>query len=148
MVNEVHKLDEKSVERVTESDPTVITAEADIPIVPVKGGSDKDDAFNVDIESKTSDSDKDRLYTITNENGQEEQITEDDPRISGIPSYVRRVVSLTDDPTEPAITFRYFILTILFVAPGAFLSQMSHYRTTAAPYSVRIEFGNADLELT
>ncbi|KAM3559676.1 hypothetical protein MY1884_003321 [Beauveria asiatica] len=127
---------EKHPDRVTESDATVIAAEADAPIAPLQAGSDKEDAFRVDLESKDSDSDKTQLYTITNENGQQENISEDDPRISSIPSYVRRVVNLTDDPTEPTITFRYFLLTILFVAPGAFLSQMSHYRTTSAPYSV------------
>ncbi|KAM3504056.1 hypothetical protein MY10362_003805 [Beauveria mimosiformis] len=127
---------EKHPDRVTESDATVIAAEADAPIAPSEASSDKKDAFQVDLESKDSDSDKTRLYTITNENGQEENISEDDPRISSIPSYVRRVVNLTDDLTEPTITFRYFLLTILFVAPGAFLSQMSHYRTTSAPYSV------------
>ncbi len=127
---------EKRPSRITESDATVITAEADAPIVPIKEGSDKEDAFQIDLESKDSDSDKTRLYTITNEDGEEENISEDDPRISSIPSYVRRVVNLTDDPSESTITFRYFLLTVLFVAPGAFLSQMSHYRTTAAPYSV------------
>ncbi|PMB72735.1 Oligopeptide transporter 8 [Beauveria bassiana] len=127
---------EKHPDRVTESDATVIAAEADAPIAPLQAGSDKEDAFQVDLESKDTNSDKTRLYTITNENGQEESISEDDPRISSIPSYVRRVVNLTDDPTEPTITFRYFLLTILFVAPGAFLSQMSHYRTTSAPYSI------------
>ncbi|KOS19844.1 Oligopeptide transporter 3 [Escovopsis weberi] len=76
------------------------------------------------------------LYTITNENGEEEVVSEDDPRIKDIPLFVRRVVNFTNDPNEPALTFRYFLLTILFVAPGAFLSQMSHFRTTSAPYSV------------
>lgn len=127
--------DEKRPRRITESDTAVITAEADAPIAPIKGGAEKE-GFEVDLESKDSDSDKTRYYTITNENGEEENIPEDDPRISSIPSYVRRVVNLTDDPTEPTITFRYFLLTVLFVAPGAFLSQMSHFRTTSAPYSV------------
>ncbi|THV44939.1 hypothetical protein BGAL_0554g00060 [Botrytis galanthina] len=61
---------------------------------------------------------------------------DDDPLLKDIPWQVRRIVSLEDDPTEPTITFRYFLLTLLFVAPGAFLSQMSHFRTTSAPYSV------------
>ncbi|KAI9827985.1 MAG: hypothetical protein M1819_006828 [Sarea resinae] len=61
---------------------------------------------------------------------------ETDPEISEIPPDIRKMISLHDDPTLPTITFRYFILTILFIAPGAFLSQMSIYRTTNAPYSV------------
>jgi len=64
------------------------------------------------------------------------QFGDDDPVLRDIPWHVRRVISLKDDPTEPTLTFRYFILTLLFVIPGAFLSQMSTYRTTYAPYSV------------
>ncbi|GIJ90115.1 hypothetical protein Asppvi_009065 [Aspergillus pseudoviridinutans] len=65
-----------------------------------------------------------------------EQETEQDPEIAALPLEVRQLVSLTDDPTLPTITFRYFLLCVIFVVPGAFLSQMSHYRTTQAPYSV------------
>ncbi|KAF3057955.1 Oligopeptide transporter 8 [Daldinia childiae] len=61
---------------------------------------------------------------------------ENDPEISQIPPEVRRVVSLHDDTTLPTLTFRYFVLSILFVIPGAFLSSMNSYRTTYAPYSV------------
>lgn len=61
---------------------------------------------------------------------------ENDPEISQIPLEVRRAVSLHDDPTLPTITFRYFVLSIIFVIPGAFLSQMNSFRTTYAPYSV------------
>lgn len=60
----------------------------------------------------------------------------DDPELRDIPPQVLRVVSLHDDPTLPTITFRYFLLSILFVAPGAFLSQINSFRTTYAPYSV------------
>jgi hypothetical protein len=69
-------------------------------------------------------------------NDGEEPIDDDDPRVRDIPPYVRRIVSLTDDPELPTLTFRYFVLTILFVVPGAFLSMLSHYRTTYAPYSI------------
>ncbi|KAI1495192.1 OPT oligopeptide transporter protein-domain-containing protein [Biscogniauxia mediterranea] len=61
---------------------------------------------------------------------------EDDPEISQIPPEVRRVVSLHDDTSLPTLTFRYFLLSIIFVIPGAFLSQMNSFRTTYAPYSV------------
>jgi hypothetical protein len=65
-----------------------------------------------------------------------EEEAHDDPEIAQLPLIVRQLVSLEDDPNLPTITFRYFVLCILFVVPGAFLSQMSHYRTTQAPYSV------------
>ncbi|KAL2070302.1 hypothetical protein VTL71DRAFT_13328 [Oculimacula yallundae] len=61
---------------------------------------------------------------------------DDDPSIRDIPINVRRIVSFEDDPTLPTLTFRYFVLCIIFILPGAFLSQLSHYRTTSAPYSV------------
>ncbi|PMD32926.1 OPT superfamily oligopeptide transporter [Hyaloscypha variabilis F] len=61
---------------------------------------------------------------------------DNDPAIRDIPFNVRRIVSFEDDPTLPTLTFRYFVLTLLFVIPGAFLSQMSHYRTNSAPYSI------------
>ncbi|KAI0885496.1 OPT superfamily oligopeptide transporter [Annulohypoxylon maeteangense] len=61
---------------------------------------------------------------------------ENDPEISQIPPEVRRIVSLHDDPTLPTLTFRYFLLSVIFVIPGAFLSAMNSFRTTYAPYSV------------
>ncbi|KAB5527984.1 OPT oligopeptide transporter protein-domain-containing protein [Coniochaeta sp. 2T2.1] len=76
------------------------------------------------------------LFTTVNSNGEVHGFTDDDPLVKDIPAYVRRVVNFEDDPKLPTITFRYFLLTIIFVAPGAFLSQMSHLRTTFAPYSV------------
>jgi hypothetical protein len=45
-------------------------------------------------------------------------------------------VSLHDDPSLSTLTFRYFLLTILFVSPGTFFAQLSSFRTTYAPYSV------------
>ncbi|KAF2705706.1 putative oligopeptide transporter [Pleomassaria siparia CBS 279.74] len=53
-----------------------------------------------------------------------------------LPRIVRNIVSLDDDPNAPTITFRYFILTMIFVPPGAILFQMGIFRTTAAVYPV------------
>lgn len=87
----------------------------------VKDSSPIVETSPIDIEKATPDSGK---------------FGDDDPLLKDIPWQVRRIVSLEDDPTEPTITFRYFLLTLIFVAPGAFLSQMSSFRTTSAPYSV------------
>ncbi|KZM24981.1 OPT super [Ascochyta rabiei] len=65
-----------------------------------------------------------------------EEEAHDDPEIAQLPLVVRQLVSLEDDPNLPTITFRYFVLCILFIVPGAFLSQMSYFRTTQAPYSI------------
>ncbi|GJC91269.1 plant-like oligopeptide transporter [Colletotrichum higginsianum] len=82
------------------------------------------------------DMEKPPFVFTTQANGEEEAFDEDDPRLRDIPAYVRRIVSLHDDPELPCLTFRYFLLTIVFVIPGAFLSMMSHFRTTYAPYSI------------
>jgi len=76
------------------------------------------------------------LYTTEKSGGSEDGFDDNDPRVKDIPPYVRRIVSYSDDPTLPTLTFRYFLLSIVFVVPGAFLSMMSHYRTTYAPYSI------------
>ncbi|KAJ6001753.1 hypothetical protein N7522_006980 [Penicillium canescens] len=65
-----------------------------------------------------------------------EQETQENPEIAALPLSVRQLINLEDDPSLPTITFRYFVLSVVFVIPGAFLSQMSYFRTTKAPYSV------------
>jgi len=77
------------------------------------------------------------VVTIANTERPDTNLTGDEnPALVDLPWHVRRVVSLDDDPTLPTITFRYFLLSLFFVAPGAFLAQMVCYRTTYAPYSI------------
>ncbi|KAK9763427.1 OPT superfamily [Basidiobolus ranarum] len=61
---------------------------------------------------------------------------EKDPELDGIPDIVKEIVSMEDDPTLPTLTFRYFLLSFIFVGLGAFVSQLSWFRTTTAPYSL------------
>ncbi|CAH2355239.1 oligopeptide transporter 1 [[Candida] railenensis] len=63
----------------------------------------------------------------------DEDIPED---LLDIPKIVRETVPLEDDPTISVVTFRYFLLSIIFVIPGAFLDTMNSYRTTSAAYSI------------
>jgi len=56
--------------------------------------------------------------------------------IAELPRIVREAVTFEDDPTTPILTFRFFLLSIIFIAPGAFLDTMNSYRTTSAAYSV------------
>ncbi|CAM1502651.1 Fc.00g074270.m01.CDS01 [Cosmosporella sp. VM-42] len=130
------------------TDPAIEPETVPSPVQLVKGfestlsGVNEKSTINIDgklqepADETGSGHEKLPLYTLTNADGEEEVVPEDDARIRDIPPYVRRIVSFQDDPNLPTLTFRYFLLTILFVAPGAFLSQMSHYRTTYAPYSV------------
>ena len=80
-------------------------------------------------------SDEENIHDKT-ETAALDQESEEDPEIAALPRTVRQMVSLTDNPELPTITFRYFVLSAIFVIPGAFLSQMSYFRTTQAPYSV------------
>ncbi|POR34348.1 Oligopeptide transporter OPT superfamily [Tolypocladium paradoxum] len=126
--------------------PTVITQESDTLNRQEKAavhGIDEKAGIQVDSTAREGsasdckvDQDGRTMYTLRNLDGQEEVVSEDDPRIKDIPKSVRRIVSLKDDPTEPTLTFRYFLMTILFVVPGAFVSQLSRYRTSYAPFSI------------
>jgi len=82
---------------------------------------------------KAAFKDKFPEYVLEEETG---DVEDEDPALTDLPWHVRRVVSLEDDTTLPTITFRYFVLSFIFVIPGAFLSQMVCYRTTSAPYSI------------
>lgn len=53
-----------------------------------------------------------------------------------LPKVLRETVPLQDDHTIPVLTFRYFLLSTLFVIPGAFIDTMNSYRTTSAAYSI------------
>jgi len=59
-----------------------------------------------------------------------------EPDVQELPPVVRKIVSLEDDPTLPTITFRFFVLSVFFIAPGAFMSQLTIFRTTYAAYSI------------
>lgn len=59
-----------------------------------------------------------------------------EPDVAELPKVVREIVPLEDDPTIPVLTFRYFILSIIFIVPGAFIDTMNSFRTTSAAYSI------------
>ena len=48
-----------------------------------------------------------------------------EPDVEELPKVVREIVPLEDDPTIPVLTFRYFILSIIFIIPGAFIDTMN-----------------------
>ena len=59
-----------------------------------------------------------------------------DADVAELPKVVREIVPLEDDPSTPVMTFRYFLLSFIFIIPGAFISTMNSYRTTSAAYSI------------
>lgn len=116
-------------------DITTEAAKDDIPTERIDSHLKRQDQSPPSPNLTAKDEGKESVTGITTETSGDD-FADDDPAIKDIPWTVRRIVSLHDDPTLPTLTFRYFVLTLLFVIPGAFLSQMSHYRTTSAPYSV------------
>lgn len=64
----------------------------------------------------------------------EQPLIDDD--LKDLSPTVRETVPLTDDPTVPVITFRYFVLSTLFIVPGAFIDTVNAFRTTSAAYSI------------
>lgn len=61
---------------------------------------------------------------------------EDTSDLENLPPTVRETVPLTDDPSIPVVTFRYFLLSTLFIVPGAFIDTINAFRTTSAAYSI------------
>lgn len=59
-----------------------------------------------------------------------------DDDLAELPQVVREIVPLEDDPTVPVVTFRYFVLALIFIIPGAFIDTMNSFRTTSAAYSI------------
>ncbi|KAG0349228.1 hypothetical protein BG004_000452 [Podila humilis] len=49
---------------------------------------------------------------------------------------VRLVVPITDDPTLPIITFRFWVLSFLFTALGATIQQYYFFRSTSGAFSI------------
>ncbi|KAG7722651.1 hypothetical protein KL949_000297 [Ogataea haglerorum] len=55
-----------------------------------------------------------------------------------IPDTVAETLALNSPSSDRPLylTFRYFLLSIVFVIPGAFVATLNSYRTTSAPYSI------------
>ena len=121
----------------TEKPTRVIGQDEQADVSPVSSLEKTVEAHGQNKEADLEKSEVPRSASIyADEDGPREGDGDDDPELRDIPWAVRRVVSLHDNPHLPTLTFRYFLLTFLFVAPGAFLSQLSSFRTTASPYSV------------
>ncbi|KAF8160534.1 OPT oligopeptide transporter [Mycena galopus ATCC 62051] len=58
-----------------------------------------------------------------------------DPAYATLPRIVRELCTFEDDPTTPVLTWRFFVLSVVFTALGAWLTQMGFFRTTYVPYS-------------
>ncbi|KAF8148789.1 OPT oligopeptide transporter protein-domain-containing protein [Mycena galopus ATCC 62051] len=61
---------------------------------------------------------------------------DDDPAYAALPRIVRELCTFEDDPTTPVLTWRFFVLSGVFTALGAWLTQMGFFRTTYVPYSI------------
>ncbi|KAI9284990.1 OPT oligopeptide transporter protein-domain-containing protein [Umbelopsis sp. AD052] len=68
--------------------------------------------------------------------GDDEEKIEQVAEAEGLPVIVREIVSLEDRPEDLTITFRFFLLGVSFSVLGAFITQLSWFRTTSAPFSI------------
>ncbi|KAK7026330.1 OPT oligopeptide transporter, partial [Favolaschia claudopus] len=59
-----------------------------------------------------------------------------DPAYAALPRIVRELCTFDDDPDIPVLTWRFFLLSGVFTALGAWLTQMGFFRTTYVPYSI------------
>jgi OPT family oligopeptide transporter len=129
------------------SENTIVGEISTSPSTTSPDDSSQETVFGFDDRDKTSptatsefDNEKGTPENISDEEKNREEVVDptgdDNPLLKDIPWHVRRVVSLHDDTTLPTITFRYIVLSLVFVIPGAFLQQMVCYRTTFAPYSI------------
>lgn len=121
------------------------------PIVAPK--YDHDNEFNMaqfqsssDIIEQTSHSRESGWSVELNQNDREWLKIGDPPNSDTASSYgsdledlsptVKETVPLTDDPLIPVLTFRYFVLSTIFIIPGAFIDTLNAFRTTSAAYSI------------
>lgn len=59
-----------------------------------------------------------------------------EPDIAELPVEVREIVSMEDDPTIQVFTFRYVVLSIILVCPGAFIDTLNFFRINSIDYSL------------
>ncbi|KAF9580517.1 hypothetical protein BGW38_002815 [Lunasporangiospora selenospora] len=62
-------------------------------------------------------------------------LEEEEPENSPIEA-VRLAVPITDDPTLPVVTFRFWIISFLFTALGATIQQYYFFRSTSGAFSI------------
>ncbi|KAF9572651.1 hypothetical protein BGW38_008503, partial [Lunasporangiospora selenospora] len=79
---------------------------------------------------------KKELGAIEAEVGSLDEEAELEESILLVPKVVRELISMDDDPTLPTVTFRYFVLSTIFISLGAVISQIAWFRTTSASYSM------------
>ncbi|KAK6205585.1 OPT oligopeptide transporter protein-domain-containing protein [Scheffersomyces amazonensis] len=120
-----------------------MTSDIDEDIQPINGPEKGQNIINEDTElllPKKSNASTVKTHEsygayeeITSSNDEPDDL---EPDVLQLPKVIREIVPLHDDPTIPVLTFRYFLLSTLFIIPGAFIDTMNSYRTTSAAYSI------------
>ncbi|KAF9172483.1 hypothetical protein BGX21_008434 [Mortierella sp. AD011] len=87
--------------------------------------------------SEKYDLDAEKAYVVDEKKIDEHiDLAEDvEPENSKIEA-VRLAIPLTDDPSLPVITFRFWVLSFIFAAIGAVVSQYYYFRATTGTYSI------------
>ncbi|KAF7536567.1 hypothetical protein G7054_g4406 [Neopestalotiopsis clavispora] len=103
----------------------------------VESPTDSKNDSHEDIQEKDVDAQFYKTPELVTESSYEEPHYDfDSEEFAHIPQLVRTVVGFEDDPTLPVITFRSVLLSAIFCIIGSFVSQLSYFRTTTAPFPV------------
>ncbi|KAG0005143.1 hypothetical protein BGZ80_010275 [Entomortierella chlamydospora] len=82
------------------------------------------------------DPDAEKAYTDEKQIGETiDLVEEEEPENSKVEA-VRLAIPLTDDPSMPVITFRFWVLSFIFSAIGAVIMQYYYFRATTGTYSI------------
>jgi hypothetical protein len=91
---------------------------------------------NIDLAEKDSSSVKQSVSEAGVFTPNEKTFEEQDSSYNALPRLVRELCDFTDDPSTPVLTWRFYLLSSIFTAVGAWLTEMGWFRTTYVPYSI------------
>ncbi|THU87096.1 OPT superfamily oligopeptide transporter [Dendrothele bispora CBS 962.96] len=91
-------------------------------------GDEKKSMSDIEVVKESSLLDGAELYDAKGD--------DDDPAYSVLPQIVRELCDFEDDVNMPVLTWRFYFLSAIFTALGAWLQQMGFFRTTYVPYSI------------
>nr|GAT51061.1 OPT oligopeptide transporter [Mycena chlorophos] len=100
---------------------------ADLPALPVLVSDEKRDSFEEKV-AYSSASELEKGSTEVEEDIVQLKGDDDDPAYAALPHIVRELCDFEDDPSTPVLTWRFFVLSGVFTALGAWLMQMGFFR--------------------
>ncbi|KAJ7075604.1 OPT oligopeptide transporter [Mycena belliarum] len=115
-------------------DVAILTSVAYANSAGEKKGSDRD--LSTDEKVSVSDIEKGSRGIALDDDILDVKGNDDDPAYAALPRIVRELCNFEDDTSIPVLTWRFYIISAVFTALGAWLTQMGFFRTTYVPYSI------------